>query len=192
MSLSTTKSHSWHRDGFLISTDPSLIDLQAINAAFDTDQLPWAQKLSDEELKVMVQHSVCFGLYAATVEPVDTTATTSDSTPGSSGGGTRYSTPGMIGLARICTDYVTMAYLTDVYILPEYQRRGLGEWLIDCVKEWWDEMPSGRQMFLIAKEGKAEEFYARRLASGRMENDKEKKRDGTYRVFTARGRGTRV
>ncbi|KAK5070408.1 hypothetical protein LTR64_000079 [Lithohypha guttulata] len=187
MSLSTTKSHSWHRDGFLISTDPSLIDLQAINAAFDTDQLPWAQKLSDEELKVMVQHSVCFSLYSATtVEPADTATTTPAPDSSSS------STPGMIGLARICTDYVTMAYLTDVYILPEYQRRGLGEWLIDCVKEWWDEMPSGRQMFLIAKEGKAEEFYARRLASGRMENDREKKREGMYRVFTARGRGARV
>lgn len=38
-----------------------------------------------------------------------------------------------IGLARLITDRVTFAYLTDVYVLPGHQGKGLGRWLLSCV-----------------------------------------------------------
>ena len=41
--------------------------------------------------------------------------------------------PKQIGLARLITDYVTIAYLTDVYVLEEYQGKGLGTWLLGAV-----------------------------------------------------------
>ena len=80
-----------------------------------------------------------------------------------------------------------MAYLTDVYVAPEWQGRGLGSWLIECVKEWWDGMESGRRLMLISKEGRTEAYYAKLLMSGRMEDE-----GNGYRVFTAKGKGSLV
>lgn len=34
-----------------------------------------------------------------------------------------------IGFARLVTDYVTLAYLTDVYIAEEHRGLGLGQWV---------------------------------------------------------------
>lgn len=180
MSLPTTKVHEWHRDGFFISTDPSLVDLQAVNKALESEQLPWAKALSEEELQALLQHSVWFGVYSATAEPADT----ADSTA-------LEAKSGMIGLARVISDRVTMAYLTDVYILPEYQSRGLGGWLIDCVKEWWDLMPSGRQLLLITTEGKKADYYAKKLLTGRIE-DQSQSGNERKNVFAASGKGARM
>jgi GNAT superfamily N-acetyltransferase len=41
-----------------------------------------------------------------------------------------------IGFARIITDYATIAYLGDVYILEEYRSQGLSKWLIDTVMNY--------------------------------------------------------
>jgi GNAT superfamily N-acetyltransferase len=38
-----------------------------------------------------------------------------------------------IGFARVVTDCATLAYLADVFVLPEYRGAGLGKWLIECV-----------------------------------------------------------
>lgn len=192
MSLPNTQLHSWTRDGFYISTDPTLIDLSALNRAFASDQLGWAKELSADELRVMLGRSVCFGLYSATAEVADTH--TSPSTPSHPAHSQHDEDPkpAMIGLARLVTDCTTMAYLTDVYVLPEWRGRGLGSWLISCVKEWWDLMPSGRRLFLIASEGKKEEYYAKALLSGRMEDEASQHGGERYRVFTAKGKGARV
>ena len=37
-----------------------------------------------------------------------------------------------IGFARLVTDYATFGYLCDVYVLNDYQKSGLGRWLIEC------------------------------------------------------------
>jgi len=182
MSLPTTKQHEWSRDGFIISTDQTLIDHSSLNKAFASDQLPWATELSSDELNVMLSRSICFGLYSATAELADTQTSSTHHEEHSED-----PRPAMIGLARLITDCTTMAYLTDVYVLPEWRGRGLGSWLVECVKEWWDLMPSGRRLMLIASEGKREEYYAKALSSGRMEDE-----GGGYRVFTAKGKGVRV
>lgn len=38
-----------------------------------------------------------------------------------------------VGFARVISDLTTFAYLADVFILPAYQGRGLGKWLIQCI-----------------------------------------------------------
>jgi len=53
----------WRKDGFLISTDRALIDLDAVNAAFAADFTPWAVPLPIETLKASINSSLCFGLY---------------------------------------------------------------------------------------------------------------------------------
>ena len=37
-----------------------------------------------------------------------------------------------IGMARVITDYILFAFLTDVYVMAEHRMFGLGEWLIRC------------------------------------------------------------
>jgi hypothetical protein len=65
-----------------------------------------------------------------------------------------------IGLARLITDQVTFAYLTDVYILEQYQEKGLGSFLIGCVNETLLSWPELRGTFLMTSRG---DFYAKRL-----------------------------
>jgi GNAT superfamily N-acetyltransferase len=38
-----------------------------------------------------------------------------------------------IGCARAVTDFVTLAYLADVLVLPEWRGQGLGRWLVETV-----------------------------------------------------------
>ena len=38
-----------------------------------------------------------------------------------------------IGFARVITDRATIAYLGDVFVLPEFRGKGLGKWLMECV-----------------------------------------------------------
>lgn len=168
----------------MISTDPTLIDLQTLNEAFASDQMPWARSLSDEELAVMLSRSICFGLYSATAETADQHQSASHSSTAASAESPQ---PAMIGLARLVTDCTTMAYLTDVYVAPDWQGRGLGSWLLECVKEWWDTVDSGRRLVLIAKEGPKEQYYAKVLESGRLDDE-----GHGYRIVSAKGKGALV
>ena len=68
--------------------------------------------------------------------------------------------------------------------MSEWGGRGLGSWIVDCVKEWWDMMPSGRRLMLITSEGKKEDYYAKVLKTGRMEDQ-----GSGYRIYSAKGRG---
>lgn len=38
-----------------------------------------------------------------------------------------------IGFARVISDRATIAYLADVFVLPEYRGRGLSKWLMECI-----------------------------------------------------------
>nr|WP_242634049.1 GNAT family N-acetyltransferase [Pantoea allii] len=44
-----------------------------------------------------------------------------------------YDDESQIGFARLVTDYATFAWLNDVYILEEYQGKGLSRWLMASV-----------------------------------------------------------
>jgi GNAT superfamily N-acetyltransferase len=57
----------------------------------------------------------------------------------------------MIGFARVITDYVTFAYLTDVYVLKGFQGKGLGRWMMRCVDETLMGWPELRRCVLFTK-----------------------------------------
>jgi GNAT superfamily N-acetyltransferase len=94
----------YFKDGFLISTDKGKLQLEEIYAFLSRSY--WAENRSIEKVALSLQHSLCFGVYKDHKE---------------------------IGLARVVSDYSTFAYLCDVYILEEYQHRGLGKWLMSIV-----------------------------------------------------------
>jgi hypothetical protein len=58
-----TWSRQVHGQTYTISTDPRLIQYDALDAAFRSDMLYWAQPLSPELMQRCVEQSLCFGLY---------------------------------------------------------------------------------------------------------------------------------
>ena len=90
------------RDGCVISTDPTRLDVDAIHAYLT--QSYWAAGIAKSVVAKSLKASLCFGLYEGSRQ---------------------------IGLARVITDKATFAYLCDVYVLENYRGRGLGKWLID-------------------------------------------------------------
>jgi GNAT superfamily N-acetyltransferase len=61
-----------------------------------------------------------------------------------------------IGLARVITDYVTYAYICDVYIMEQRRRKGLGSWLIRSVLDHPD-LKNLKRVALITHDAQA--FY---------------------------------
>ena len=150
---------SWRRDdNFVISTDPSLIPLDDLNEFFNS--MEWAKPLPDEELRNTVQRSLCFALYE-TLEV--------ENHSGHNSGGSRQRK--LIGFARWITDMVTVAYLTDVYILPSHQGKGLGTWMMGCIDETFKSLEHLRGMILIVQPGsRSELLYRKHLAMDDLES----------------------
>lgn len=97
--------HQFYQRGrFLVSTDPSLLDIAAIHDFLT--HCYWAQGISKELVGRSINGSLCFGLYDGRTQ---------------------------IGFARVITDRATFAYLADVYILEQYRRQGLGTWMMECI-----------------------------------------------------------
>jgi ribosomal protein S18 acetylase RimI-like enzyme len=94
----------YFKDGFVISTAKEKLQLEEIYAFLGRSY--WAENRSKEKVALSLQHSFCFGVYKDQRQ---------------------------MGFARVVTDYSTFAYLCDVYILEEFQNRGLGKWLISVV-----------------------------------------------------------
>lgn len=65
----------------------------------------------------------------------------------------------MVGAARLITDRVTFGYLTDVYVLKEYQHRGLGTFLMKCLNDIVDEWPNLRALWILASDSESRKLY---------------------------------
>ncbi|TVY85314.1 hypothetical protein LSUE1_G000193 [Lachnellula suecica] len=149
----------WYRDSYLISTSPSLIQPAAVNAAYESDMMYWARAMDEAVLKKMLDKSLCFGLY----ELPDSTARIAGSLLPSIASlpslsfahhSLGKSNPRQIGLARLITDEVSFAYLTDVYVLEQYQGKGLGTWLIECVEGHISKWPELKRVLLVTSQAK--------------------------------------
>lgn len=94
----------WQRDSWVISTDKNRLNIAVIWQFLRTSY--WASKRSLAQVAQSIDHSYCFGVYEAEQQ---------------------------IGFARVITDYVTFAYLADVFILPSHRKLGLGKWLTHTI-----------------------------------------------------------
>ncbi len=95
----------YRRGEFLISTSRELLDLDVIHG-FLTNCY-WAKGIPREIVLRSIEHSLCFGVYE--------------------GSGAQ------IGFARVVSDFATVAYLGDVFVLESHRGRGLSKWLMECV-----------------------------------------------------------
>jgi len=120
----------WRRDGYTISTDPALLDIGMIHD-FLARRSYWAQEIPLDVVQRSIEHSLCFGLYAAASQ---------------------------VGLARVVTDYAVFAYLGDVFVLEEHRGRGLGTWLVETAVSY-PELQGVRRWDLATND--AHELYRR-------------------------------
>lgn len=67
----------------------------------------------------------------------------------------------MIGCARVITDRVTFGYLTDVYVLQEHQKRGLGAFLMKCLDEVLSGWPELRGFWILSSSPQSQKLYQR-------------------------------
>ncbi|KAK2606194.1 hypothetical protein QQS21_003365 [Conoideocrella luteorostrata] len=154
---------NWTREGYLISTDKSLLSLSRINAVFDQDFMYWTSAYPEDVLQRMIESSFCFGLYKnASADPSksDIHVAAMSNVPGAL---TKPWKLEQVGFARLVTDNVTFAYLTDLFVLPECQGLGLGGWLIDCLDELIDPLPHLRWFMLRTSMPKSARSYESRL-----------------------------
>ena len=94
----------WKKDGFTLTCDPAKQDLRAISEFLASSY--WAKGIPAETVARSLENSLCFALLKGTRQ---------------------------IGFARIISDYATIAYLGDVFVLPEFQGKGLAKWMMECV-----------------------------------------------------------
>jgi GNAT superfamily N-acetyltransferase len=96
----------WKRDdGFAISTNKELLDLELIFQFLSGTY--WAKGLSKKILLKSILHTpLCYGIYNDTKQ---------------------------VGFARVITDFTRFAWLSDVFVLPEYRGKGLSKWLMEVI-----------------------------------------------------------
>jgi len=60
-----------------------------------------------------------------------------------------------IGFARVITDFAVFGTVEDVFVLPEFQGKGLGGWMLECILAH----PALQGIDLIVATRKAKGFY---------------------------------
>lgn len=113
------------RADFTISTDHSRLDLPWIHNYLTNDAY-WSRGISYPVFQKSVENSLCFGVYHAAEQ---------------------------VGFGRVISDYATFAYLGDVFIDERYRQRGLGKWLVECIRSY-PELQGLRRWMLVTTDAK--------------------------------------
>ena len=108
------------KDEFTISTDMTKLDIDSIHEFLSTKAY-WCLNIPKDTVHTAIQHSLCFGLYEHEKQ---------------------------IGFARVISDFATIAYLGDVYVLEQYRGRGLSKWLMEAVMSY-PELQGLRRWILL-------------------------------------------
>ncbi|MGC4099942.1 GNAT family N-acetyltransferase [Ferruginibacter sp.] len=95
------------RGDFWLTTDKTKMDLQAIHQ-FLSKEAYWSKNIPFETVKNAAENSLNFGVFYKEQQ---------------------------VGYARIISDYATIAYLGDVYVLPAFRGNGLSKWLMEEVMQ---------------------------------------------------------
>jgi len=130
-----------HRRGeFLISTDPARLDLEVIHGFLTTCY--WAKGIPREVVARSIEHSLCFGVYDESGENFPLLAKEARS------GAPQ---PKQVGFARVVSDFATVAYLGDVFVLESHRGRGLSKWLMECIMQH-PALQNLRSWFLLTRD----------------------------------------
>ena len=97
----------YRRGEFVISTSRERLNLDVVHR-FLTNCY-WAKGVPRDVVVRSIEHALCFGIY--------------------DGEGMQ------VGFARVISDFATIAYVGDVFVLETHRGRGLGKWLMQCITE---------------------------------------------------------
>ncbi|WP_445492100.1 GNAT family N-acetyltransferase [Niallia sp. 03133] len=99
-----------NKEGFTISTNKDFLDKEMIHRFLSEDSY-WVKGITRELVNAFIENSIlCYGIY--------------DGDP---------ATAKQVGFARVVSDFVRFSWLGDVFIIPEYRKKGLGKWLISVI-----------------------------------------------------------
>lgn len=96
---------AWTRGEYLITTDPERVDIAVVHGYLSRESY-WAKNIPLDVVERSIDHSLCFSIHKGDSQ---------------------------IGFARVTTDRATVAYLGDVFVLPEHRGQGLSKWLMECI-----------------------------------------------------------
>jgi GNAT superfamily N-acetyltransferase len=99
----------WTENGFVVTTDRARFD-DALVASFLANDSYWANDRTVEQERVAADNSRCYSVI-------------------------ELASGGQVGGARAVTDWVSFAWIADVFVLPEFQGHGLGKFLVRCITE---------------------------------------------------------
>jgi len=97
----------YRRGDLLISTNRERLSLDVVHG-FLTNCY-WAKGIPREVVARSIEHALCFGIYDEGC--------------------------GQVGFARVISDFATIAYIGDVFVLETHRGRGLGKWLMQCISQ---------------------------------------------------------
>jgi GNAT superfamily N-acetyltransferase len=92
---------------YRITEDKTMLSVDVIKN-FLNNHSYWGKNRTREQIISAIENSMCFGMFVNNSQ---------------------------IGFARVVTDYTTMYYLADVFVVPEHQRKGYGRKLIEHIVE---------------------------------------------------------
>jgi GNAT superfamily N-acetyltransferase len=119
----------YRRGEFSISTDRERLSLDVVHGFLTSCY--WAKGIPREVVARSIAHSLCFGIYEGRAQ---------------------------VGFARVVSDFATMAYLGDVFVLESHRGRGLSKWLLECIVQH-PALQNLRRWILLTRD--AHELYSK-------------------------------
>lgn len=108
---------------YFVSTEPGKLDLDRIHALLSSSY--WAKDIPRTTVEKSIEHSLAFAVVGE---------------------------EGLVGFARVITDYSTFAYLADVIIAPECRGKGLGQLLVGSIMKD-PRLQNLRRWMLVTRDG---------------------------------------
>ncbi len=118
----------WQKESYRLTTDVACFDMEVL-FRFISEESYWARGMTRETFDRAVKHSLCFGLFEEERQ---------------------------IGFGRVVSDFASVAYLKDVFILKDCRGRGLSKWMMECILAHPDLQVIRRWLLVTAD---AQELY---------------------------------
>jgi GNAT superfamily N-acetyltransferase len=93
------------RGEFLISTSRERLSLDVVHGFLTSCY--WARGIPREVVARSIEHALCFGIYDGKGE--------------------------QLGFARVISDFATIAYIGDVFVIESHRGKGLAKWMMECI-----------------------------------------------------------